>query len=250
MQIFKTYVYDKNFVSIHSLGLTGILFPDRSENAYSALRIWQAIGFTVGFASAEFLTIEGRLWILLGTVILAAIFNLLVECNTQTKEQLMPCGNRSSKKGNYPVTPGDFKPDDHIVDLPQSPSYSNILFSTYDGRRPNNWSMGFNSSRRPSVNRQDHNDANIVLNDVILEEGGENEQEHEHESVVPQKRNSIDPSPSYCQAVSYSLELEEVNLSEVVVTVPSLPLPPPQRRGSINPAVSYSNALQHAGILY
>ena len=217
------------YISIHSLGLTGILFPDRSENAYSALRIWQAIGYTIGFASAEFLTIESQLWILLVTVILAAVFNLLVECKTQTKEQLMPCGNRSSKNGNYPVTPGDFKPDDHIIDLPQSPSY---IFSMYDGRRPSNLSMGFNSSRRPTVNPQDLNNANIVLNDAILEKGSKNEQEREHESVVPQRRNLINPSPSYHQAMAHLLEPEVINLSEVVVTVPLLPLPPPQRKGS------------------
>ena len=45
-QIFETRVC-MTILCIHSIGLTGILFSDRSENAYSALRIWQAGGFTI-----------------------------------------------------------------------------------------------------------------------------------------------------------------------------------------------------------
>ena len=232
-------MYDKNSFCIYSVGLTGILFPNRSENAFSALRIWQASGFTIGFASAKLLTIEGQLWILLGTVVLAVVFNLLVELNTQTKEELMPCSSRSSRKGKHPVTPDNLEPDECFSEAPKSPSYSNILFAAYDGRRPSDWSIAFNSSQRRSISHH-------PLDAVLEEEDGENDHDY---SAAPQKRNSINPSPSYHQAMVRRADvedLEEVDLSEIVVTGSSL-LPPPHRRGAINPAVSYIEALQHAG---
>lgn len=196
----------------------------------------------MGFASAKLLTIEGQLWILLGTVVLAAVFNLLVELNTQTKDQLMPCCSRSSRKGNFPTTstPHNIKPDVHISDPPKSPSCSNILFTAYDGRRPSGWNIACDSSQGLPFNPA------FALTDAILEEDRENDRGY---SVAPQKRNSINPSRSYHQAMVHRANmegLEDVDLSEVVVEGPSLLSP--HRRESINPAVSYIEALQHAGI--
>lgn len=84
-------------------GLTGILFSDRSETAYSIVRIWQAFGFTAGFATAEILSLEARLWLLLATVSFATLCSLMVEFKTQTKAQLLPCVSKSdSGPGNAP----------------------------------------------------------------------------------------------------------------------------------------------------
>ena len=71
--------------------LTGILFSDRSETAYSIVRIWQAFGFTAGFATAKILSLEAHLWLLLAAVSFATLCSLMVEFKTQTKAQLLPC---------------------------------------------------------------------------------------------------------------------------------------------------------------
>ena len=55
------------------------------------MRIWQAVGFTVGFAMAELLPFHGRVSVLLGTVLLAAVVNLILEFTTQSKEDLLLC---------------------------------------------------------------------------------------------------------------------------------------------------------------
>ena len=40
------------------LGLTGFLFPTQSDAAYSVLRMWMAVGYTMGFVMAEFLPLN------------------------------------------------------------------------------------------------------------------------------------------------------------------------------------------------
>ena len=62
------------------------------------MRIWQAVGFTVGFITAELLSFQHRVWVLLGTVTIAAIVNLILEFTTQSKEELLPCVYRGRSR--------------------------------------------------------------------------------------------------------------------------------------------------------
>ena len=102
-------------------GLTGILFSDRSETAYSIVRIWQAFGFTAGFGTAELLSLEARLCLLLATVSFATLCSLVVEFKTQTKAQLLPCVSKSdSGPGNAPRNEKNLPAD--------------APFATYSGR--------------------------------------------------------------------------------------------------------------------
>ena len=72
-------------------GLTGILFAHCSDVAYSAMRIYQAVGFTIGFAMAELLNFNSRLWVLLSAAVLAILCSMIIELTTQSKEDLLPC---------------------------------------------------------------------------------------------------------------------------------------------------------------
>lgn len=107
-------------------GLTGILFADKSETAYSIVRIWQAFGFTAGFATAEILSLEARLCLLLATVSFATLCSLVVEFKTQTKAQLLPCiGHLAMSDGE----PENASPPHNEKNLPP-----NASFATYSGK--------------------------------------------------------------------------------------------------------------------
>lgn len=66
-------------------GLTGILFPTQGECAYSAQRIWLAVGFTLGFIIAEVLDLHSRVWFMLIAVVLVLCCNLTIEVVTRRK---------------------------------------------------------------------------------------------------------------------------------------------------------------------
>lgn len=75
---------EQNVILVHiSLGLTGILFPDCPGSAYSAQRIYLALGFTVGFVMAEVLTVPETVWFMLGAVLLSLAAVFVVELSTQ-----------------------------------------------------------------------------------------------------------------------------------------------------------------------
>lgn len=71
--------------------LESCFLTDQRQPTCSIVRIWQAFGFTAGFATAEILSLEARLWLLLATVSFATLCSLVVEFKTQTKAQLLPC---------------------------------------------------------------------------------------------------------------------------------------------------------------
>ena len=102
-------------------GLTGILFADRSETAYSIVRIWQAFGFTVGFATAKILSLEAHLCLLLATVSFATLCNLVVEFKTQTKAQLLPCVGHLAMSDSEPE---NASPPHNEKNLPLNATYS------------------------------------------------------------------------------------------------------------------------------
>lgn len=62
-----------------TLGLTGIFFPTQPDAAYCAQRIWLAIGFTIGFVTAEFLSVNSCVWSTLGAVLLALISVVIIQ---------------------------------------------------------------------------------------------------------------------------------------------------------------------------
>jgi len=72
------------------LGLVGILFPDKSEEAYSVHRIWLAVGLGIGFVIAEVLDLSGRCYFVLVAVALAVVSNLVLEFKTQPPKNLLP----------------------------------------------------------------------------------------------------------------------------------------------------------------
>lgn len=75
-----------------SVGLTGILFSTQSDSAYSVLRIWLAIGFTLGFIIAELLDLHSKVWLMLGAVVVALSCALAIELLTRFN---LSCTRRS-----------------------------------------------------------------------------------------------------------------------------------------------------------
>ena len=73
-----------------SVGLVGILFPDKSEKAYSVHRIWLAVGAGTAFVIAEVLDLSGRCYFVLVAVSLAVASNIVLEFKTQPKKALLP----------------------------------------------------------------------------------------------------------------------------------------------------------------
>lgn len=62
-----------------SSSLVGILYHSESEPAYSAARMWQASGLTVGFVMSYFASQTVFLYVLLGTILLTVILYIVVE---------------------------------------------------------------------------------------------------------------------------------------------------------------------------
>ena len=123
-------------------GLTGILFADCSEVAYSAMRMWQALGLVICFTTAEVVSFHARVLVFLGTVILAGIVNLIVEFTTQPKEELFPCVYRK-RKNILPSNSSSTKLTQDAVKEPIDKQFSihktagqNPIFIVYEGHRP------------------------------------------------------------------------------------------------------------------
>ena len=75
---------------IFSLGLSGILFPDQCDVAYSAQRIWLAVGFAVGFIITEFLHITCVTWLMLAAALVALLCAIILEIKSRPKATLLP----------------------------------------------------------------------------------------------------------------------------------------------------------------
>ena len=126
------------------IGLTGILFADCSEVAYSAMRMWQALGLVICFTTAEVISFHARVLVLLGTVILAGIVNFIVEFTTQPKEELFPCvyrkrrlkENELSNSSSIKLTQDTVKEPIDDIFSNHSTAAQNPIFIVYEGRRP------------------------------------------------------------------------------------------------------------------
>ena len=191
---------DKFYRYFSFAGLTGILFVDKLETAYSAIRIWQALGFTVGFVAAELLPLEGLLSLLLVTVAFATLFNFVVEVRTQSKEQLLPCVYRSTKSDKSDSkTQRTLQCNENRIPSPST--HTNALFAVYCGRKPSMFSNeGTPESRRGSAIP---GPMNVTALAVVLEDA--NESDHNlHKSELPQKTYSVHRSPSHLVALNSS----------------------------------------------
>lgn len=115
------------------------------------MRIWQATGFTIGFAMAEVLSFNNRLWVLLSAAVLATLCSIIFEFTAQSKEELLPCVyHRQSRRSNGNKSePGDMTNNDqkHNESGRNKPidedQHQNPIFNVYQGRRPSsmsNWS--------------------------------------------------------------------------------------------------------------
>ena len=140
----------KTIITNSLAGLTGILFAHCSDVAYSAMRIWQATGFTIGFAMAEILSFNSRLWVLLATAILATLCSVIIELTTQSKEELLPCvyrkrtprSNEKSESAGVTIVDRESERNEPINE-DHSIVTQNPVFVMYQGRRPSamsNWS--------------------------------------------------------------------------------------------------------------
>lgn len=113
------YLFINNVLFIlTSTALTGILFPNHSISAYSAFRVWLALGFAVGFTSAELLSLQIRLWIVVAAVLLAFLCYISVEFTTQSKSSILPCYRSLQKKED------DFHTNENSKTKPSSPGIS------------------------------------------------------------------------------------------------------------------------------
>ena len=185
-------------------GLTGILFSSRSDVAYSAMRIWQGVGFTIGFVIAELLSFHHRVWVLLATVSVAAVVNVILEFTTQSKEELLPCVYRrrhrkscdnsepSSVEGSNTSSPNlDIKKEPAMDDgeLARRDRVTNVncsvgqnpMFIMYGGRRPSTmstWSADSLDGTLPS-NSTDYATLAPTVNNggdgmLLLQQSGQN----------------------------------------------------------------------------
>ena len=132
--------------SLTIIGLTGILFADCSEVAYSAMRMWQALGLVICFTTAEAISFHAQVLVLLGTVILAGIVNVIVEFTTQPKEELFPCvyrkrrpkenDNMLSNSSSTKLTQDTVKEPIDDIFSDHTTAAQNPIFIVYEGRRP------------------------------------------------------------------------------------------------------------------
>ena len=124
----------------------------------------------IGFATAKLLSFHHRVWVLLATVILAAVVSLIIEFTTQSREELLPCvyrkrdlkmqenseSNSETKEGNNTPKldtskgPVDCElTQDHHNGVGQNP-----IFIMYSGRRPSamsTWSADSLDGALPST---------------------------------------------------------------------------------------------------
>lgn len=163
-------------------GLTGILFADRSETAYSIVRIWQAFGFTAGFATAEILSLEAWLCLLLATVSFATLCSLVVEFKTQTKAQLLPCVGHLAMSDGEPenASPRNEK------NLPP-----NASFATYSGKSSLSCPHATTTSPKSSTFPDPSNVTTLAEGDQCY-----------YTDYKPEGIHSIYRSPSYLAALT------------------------------------------------
>ena len=109
------------------------------------MRIYQAAGFTIGFAMAELLNFNSRLLVLLSAVVLATLCSMIIELTTQSKEDLLPCiyhrqtprSSTANKLESVSATNANQEhenvepPDQEEAGVHQTP-----IFLAYGGRRP------------------------------------------------------------------------------------------------------------------
>ncbi len=170
-----------------SPALTGILFPKQLEYAYSAIRIWQALGFTVAFASAELTSVETRLLLLLVVVLLAASCNFILEVKTQPWQQLLCTCRRQMSKGisrSEKEAAGASRETppfcERTGNLSQLPSSDNAMFSEYGST----WSRRKDGQVAPnSVRRSSSYSKPLDLSD---EEDGDEDTAEFGETNVPE----------------------------------------------------------------
>lgn len=234
----------------HSTGLTGILFADCSEVAYSAMRIWQALGLVICFTTAEVISFHARTLVLLGTVVLAGIVNLVVEFTTQPKEEVLPCiyHKRRTKESDMLSNSSSTKltvkePIDELFkDHNGARGGQNPIFIVYGGRRPsasvstlagdslesnlpstmNLTSLTYND-HRPSLDSISQNERLtgrnskstlfVVSSSKIpssLDPIRESEDNRDHPSIIDPHRASIQRSPSYLTALNNIVTIDEL----------------------------------------
>ena len=70
-------------LNLPPLGLTGFLFPTQSDTAYSAQRIWLAVGFTLGFIIGLLQSEKARVWVMIVAAIIALSCNIAIEVVTK-----------------------------------------------------------------------------------------------------------------------------------------------------------------------
>ena len=109
------------------------------------MRIYQAAGFTIGFAMAELLSFNSRLCMLLTAAVLATLCSVIIELTTQSKEDLLPCIYRRllhqepKKSGSGSSTNVRVDQDHESIEPPdreQAGVHQNPIFLVYQGRRP------------------------------------------------------------------------------------------------------------------
>lgn len=164
--------------------LTGILFSSCSDVAYSAMRIWQAVGFTAGFVIAEILGFHHRVWVLLATVIVAAIVGMIIEFTTQSKEELLPCifHKKQHPKPSSDDTQSSGSASDVGAELTRGECNNhrvaqNPMFIVYGGRRPSamsTWSADSLDSVQPSTVNDSTPPATVVNGGMLLQQNGQN----------------------------------------------------------------------------
>ena len=136
------------------------------------MRIWQGVGFTIGFAMAKLLSFRLYLWVLLSTVVLAAIVNVILELTTQSREGVLPCIYRRHRKSCDDVESSGATNMSSRRSLPESgqgiikgqsdevPSQEhkklsqNPIFTVYQGHRPSamsTWSADSLDGTLPST---------------------------------------------------------------------------------------------------
>jgi hypothetical protein len=115
------------------------------------MRIYQAAGFTIGFAMAELLSFNSRLWVLLSAAILATLTlcSVIIELTTQSKEELLPYiyrrrtpasrAEKSESGGSMNEDQAEhesvyIEPTDR--ELSGATTRQNPIFLEYQGRRP------------------------------------------------------------------------------------------------------------------
>ena len=109
-------------MSLFHAGLAGILFPQRLESAYSVVRIWLALGFTLSYVLANFMAVMVRAWIVIFILLLSVVCLLVIE--VVVKE---PCRKQSSVKDEM------LSSESSRSTASNKPSYGSALFEACGG---------------------------------------------------------------------------------------------------------------------